>query len=141
MFSLSDSNPCRGADPRRRADSAGRLDVLLGGFPVAALAVADLRGPPSAAPAPIRERPSERAGVLLGVVAPAAASRAAVRRGLERWGRVWGRLTRTSRSPRGVVDRELPLASLIQSTSAEGRGGRGSASRLNLDWRGVSMGV
>jgi hypothetical protein len=146
MFSPSDSNPWRGADrsdigERRRAELAGALGALLVALPAAALAVADLRDPPCAVPAPIRERAAERAGGLVCPVVPAAAARAAARRGLERCGRVCGRLTKTSRSPFEVVDRELPLASLIQSTIAGGPGEGGSASRLNLDRRGVSMGV
>jgi len=137
MFSPSDSNPWVGAAPRRRIELGARPGTLLG-FPAAGLA--DLRGPPCAVPAPIRDLAAGRAGVLVSPPAPAAALRAAARRGLERWGRVCGRLTSTSRSCWELLDRELPLASLIQSTIALGPVGGGSAGRLNLDGRGVSMG-
>jgi len=123
MFSLSDSNPCRGAASRRGAELVGRLPAVRARLLAGALeagALAGLRGPPwVAVPPPIRERAAARPGALLGAPVPAAASRAAVRRALERWGRVWGRLTRTSRSPGEEVDRWLPLSSLIQKTVAQ----------------------
>ena len=140
MFSLSDSNPCLGAASCRRPEPAGRLGALLALSP-GVLDTAGLRDPDGALPAPMRERAAGRAGALLCAVVPAAASRAAARRGLERCGRVWGRLTSTSRSPCGVVGRDLPLALLIQSTVVRGLGGRGSAGRLNVRGRGVSMGL